>query len=194
MEPYKKDDIVYIGGDNQLHEFTRWHRGLNYLKANNIDYDVILFVNDSFLSPNGFSDMSITINDKSIQDCFDTNAMIGNMVGNEEIGKYCRTHCFLMPKTIIDYIKTLYTFDFSFLDKCITKKSTTAPYFMFDAPLNKDFQEQLVLHLTQWWHSKINIPENWDIFRMKAFMLMQEIALTAKITMDDKLLNNFKGD
>jgi len=192
-KPAKKDNVTYIGGDNTLHEFTGWQCGINYLNENNINYDVILFVNDSFLSPGGYSDMSVTINDNSIKECFITNGMIGNMVGNEIIGKYCRTHCFLLPKKIIDHIKTLYTFDFKYLDECISKE-LQHPYFLPNAPLNKLFQQQLADHLSKYWHSRINILENWDIFRMKAFMLIQEVILTAKITMDETLLNNFKGE
>lgn len=178
---------VYIPGNNSLHEFSGWDVGVKYLKD---DYDVILFACDAWLAPGGITNIDEIINDNAVRDCYNNNDMIGNLVGNKDTGymikgidvsQYARSHVFMLSKPILKRIKTLVTVDFDFLDQCIAKEPTF-PYFLPNTPLSKILRTHIIEWLQVYWHSKINILENWGVFRYKTLMYLNELLLTAKIT------------
>lgn len=184
----KYEDAIMINGDNSLWEFSGWQKGLKYIYDNKIDYDVVIFANDSFLAPaGGNTDLSGLINDEAIAKA-KKNAMIGQFVSIDEgitingiyIYNYARTHCFLLSRQVIEKIKYIPTVDYDFLNKCISEKPSKK-YFKKDAPLSKNFQEYIIKHLTKRWHSKIDIFENWDLFRGKILAYLNEMLLTAKV-------------
>jgi hypothetical protein len=191
MEYFKQisGNEIIINGDNTLWEFSGWQKGLEYIYKNNIEYDGVIFVNDAFLAPaGGGSDLSNIINDLAIKKCISKNMMVGQLAGentNEFIGKifisnYFRTHCFMLSKKIIETIQVIPTIDKTFLDMCINTKPSKK-IFKKDSPLSRNLEKILILHITKWWHSKINIQNNWDLFRMKVLAILNEMLLTAKI-------------
>jgi hypothetical protein len=182
------NNITMINGDNSLWEFSGWQKGLEYIYDNKIDYDVIIFANDSFLAPaGGGTDLSGLINDDSIKKA-SKNAMVGQFCSIDEgitingiyIYNYVRTHCFLLSRQIIEKIKCIPTVDYNFLNKCISEKPSKR-YFNKDAPLSMGFQKYIIGHLTKRWHSKLNIFDNWDLYRGKILAYLNEMLLTAKV-------------
>lgn len=202
------ENEIKINGDNSLWEFSGWQAGLKYIYDNKIDYDVVIFANDSFLAPaGGNTDLSGLINDEAIENAYKQNAMVGQFVSIGEgisingiyIYNYARTHCFLLNRKIVEKIRCLPTVDYDFLNKCISEKpdissfkfeniekliidgSLEKLYFKADAPLSKNFMKFIIEHLTQRWHSKMNVFENWELFRGKILAYLNEMLLTAKV-------------
>ena len=202
IEDYYYGEPITISGDNTIWEFSGWDKGLEYLKENNIDYDAILFVNDSFLAPSGYDSPITIINDENIFDCIKNNNIIGNIcnVGNGlkidkyNVKKYIRTHCFMLSKDSVEKIKTLVTLDINFINRCINNISTKF-YFLGKAPICIDTMKNIVVNLTQNWHSKFNIHDNWGLFRMKSLVMLNELTLYTRISSiigDNKVQMNIK--
>lgn len=183
-----KNELI-IDGDNSLWEFSGWQKGLRFIYDNKIDYDVIIFANDAFLAPaGGNTDLSSIINDEAIKTAYEENAMIGQFVSIGEgvsingiyIYNYARTHCFLLSKKVIEKIKCIPSVDYNFLNKCISEKPSKY-YFRRNAPLSKNFKTFIANHLQNRWHSKIDIREDWDLYRGKVLSYLNEMLLTAKV-------------
>lgn len=183
---FKDDNVRYISGDNSIHEFSGWDKGLKYLKDNNIYYDIVLFSNDAFLAPSGYDSPLTITNDESVAICL-KHGYYGNIlnypnliINNKKINKYVRTNCFMLNKNIINKIKKITSLDLQFLDKCISKNKEI-PYFKNDAPLNNITKNNIINNLEKYWHSSFNILDNWGLFRMKSLMLLNELFLLSRI-------------
>jgi len=192
FNPIIKDNITYIDGDNTCWEFSGHTKVIEYLKSINDDYSSILFVNDSFLAPGGNDSPSVIINDNCVYECRKNDKIIGNILDAEpyeliidkyNIKKYMRTHCFMLSKNIINKIKTLVTLNIDFIDKCISSNASY-PYILLGAPINSVAKNNIVRNLQLHWHSPINIEKEWDFFRMKSLMLLNELSLYTRITED----------
>jgi len=181
--------VTTISGDNSVWEFSGWDKGLQYLKEKNIDYDAILFANDSFLAPSGYDSPLTIINDNNVFNCVENNSIIGNFcntainfkIGKYLVNKYTRTHCFMLSKLVVDKIGSLVTVDADFVDKCIDLYKKDNMYFLKDAPICINVKRNLVNNLTTNWHSSFDISKNWELFRMKSLMLLNELTLYTRI-------------
>ena len=183
-----KDGTIGIGGDNTLWEFSGWQRGIDYLHENDIDYDAILFVNDAFLAP-GHNELIDIISDESVLKCIKEDSMIGSLCdsyyGKCEISGYesydfIRSNCFILSKSLMHKLVTLWSVDKSFLERCITKEPSY-PYFKTDAPLNDYMKIGVIDCLTKYWHTKFKLTDNWELFRMKTLALFNEHLLTQRV-------------
>jgi hypothetical protein len=181
-------NIIKISGDNSLWEFSGWDKGIKYLKDNNIEYDVVLFVNDSFQNPAHNAVLSV-INDNRIAECHKEKSFSGGRGGlkefnfildNYDVSTWNRSCYFLMSKYIIDRMDSICCADKNFIDKCIEKKATY-PYFKKDAPVNENLQNRVINWLSDYWHSSFKFEDNWDLFRMKTLAFFNELLLTAKL-------------
>lgn len=178
-----------IGGDNTLWEFSGWQKGVECLNSNEINYDCIIFANDSFLAPaGGSSDLSGIINNQSINESYYTNSLIGELVGKDTnavifgcyIKDYIRTHCFIMPKELVQKLNSIPTIGIDALNQCIDE-TYQGKYFKDDAPISKNFQKMWVNHIKTYWHSRIKPEDNWELYRMKTLAVLNEIFLTVRV-------------
>lgn len=181
--------IVEINGDNSGWEFSGWDKGLSYLKETNIQYDAILFVNDSFLNPGAGGSPDLIINNEQLNSCIENNAFISNTVSQAhvklelngiDVSTWSRSHCFILSKPMIDYLGHIQSYDINFLNKCI-KEEKHHRYFKTDAPLNESLKTLIINWLSGYWHSAFVIEENWELFRMKTLAFFNEITLSARI-------------
>ena len=186
--PETQNNITYLTGDNTLVEFSGWQKGIDYLHENDIEYDAILFVNDAFLAP-GHNEIVNIINDDSVLKCVKQDTMIGSLCdsyyGKCEINGYesqdfIRSNCFILSKTLLQKLGTLWSIDKSFLDRCITKEPSF-PYFKPNAPLNDYMKIGIIDCLTKYWHTKFKLEDNWELFRMKSLALFNEHLLTQRV-------------
>ena len=69
----------------------------------------------------------------------------------------------------------------SYHDRMGITISTDSGFFHNTAPISKEYQHLLIEWLTVQWHSKINIEENWDLFRVKVRAILNEALLTARM-------------
>lgn len=182
------DGTTVINGDNTLWEFSAWQRGVEYLKENNVKYDAILFVNDSFLAPGHNQNVEI-MNDGSAIECVKDNSMMGGLCAcymqNSELNGYkfddfIRSNVFILPKKAIEGLKTIYSVDVEFINRCISEKPTF-PYFKNNAPVCDKVKKAIVEVLTKHWHSKFKLEDNWELFRMKTLALFNEYLLTQRV-------------
>jgi len=179
---------IKIKGDNSHWEFSGWDAGIKYLKDHDIEYDVVLFVNDSFQNPAHNSVLSV-INDNRIEECHKEKSFSGGRGGLEEfnfildnynVSTWNRSCCFLMSKYILDRIDSICYADENFINKCI-EKEITYPYFKKNAPVNKALQNRVINWLSNSWHSSFKFEDNWYLFRMKTLAFFNELLLTAKL-------------
>ncbi len=187
IDSYMADNITYIKGDNTVHEFSGWDKGLEYIKNKNIEYDIVIFANDAFLAPSGYYSPRMIMCDESIGLCY-KNGFFGSImncgnfkINNKKVEKYIRTNCFMLSKKIINSIDGVTSFDLDFINKCIDKE-ISFPYFKDNAPLNSFVKENIINNLTKFWHSAFKLEDNWELFRMKSLMLLNELFLYTKIS------------
>lgn len=193
-------NIYTIGGDNTFNEFSGWQKGFINLTTHNIRSDLILFVNDMFLSP-GESFLkdyaSIELLCKSlIHDCIigridSTNQQF--TIYDYDVSQWVCTNCFLAPRKAIETIKDLVSIKDSLDDflpsaypisagKTLNQEKLALHLFKEDAPLNNTYKLWLVEWLTKRWHSKFEINERtWVLFRTKVRNILNESLLTARL-------------
>lgn len=184
------DNITYIDGDNSIHEFSGWNKGLQYLNDSNNDFSSVLFVNDAFLAPSGYDSPLTIINDTNVYECRKNNKIIGNILNAEpyemiindlKIEKYMRTHCFMLSRKIIEKLEyQLPILDNEFINKCISLE-ITYPYMLLNAPINSVAKNNITRNLQIHWHSFFRPETNWDLFRVKSLLLLNELYLYTKI-------------
>lgn len=190
---YISEGMTTIGYNNKLWEFGAYQQAVYYCNYTNIEYDAMLFVNDSFLSPNGITNIYNTISDESFEKCTNNTAIVGDVIdanyndvqiNGYKVDVYIRTHCFMMSREAIEKVKTLWSVDEKFLNKCISK-TVSYPYFKPNAPMNGIAKRSLVRNLTELWHSKeifeTMTESNWELFRMKVMACINEVLLTPRI-------------
>ncbi|MFX0195937.1 MAG: hypothetical protein ACFFCW_07430 [Candidatus Hodarchaeota archaeon] len=111
-------NMYKVGGDNSNREFSGWQKGLDILNSININYHLILFVNEAFLAP-GKSYLedyaSIFLLLKSLL----FNSVIGRIDSHRDklyalgydVSQWVCTNCFFVPKKMIDRIDNICTID-----------------------------------------------------------------------------------
>ena len=72
------DDTIKIAGDNSIREFSGWQRGLDYVRQNHPDYDVVLLSNEAFETP-GKSFLADYAREELLHRCSENNSVIGRI-------------------------------------------------------------------------------------------------------------------
>lgn len=180
----------YISGDNSEWEFSGWQKGVEYLDQHDIQYDALLFCNDSCLMPPGRGLWQI-LNINTISQACTNDVMIGlypvctrfyNELNGVDVSGWIRSHCFLVSKKIINGLRTVVSFKKPFLNRCIAEQ-VSFPYFKPTAPMNASLKRFVVLCLEKYWHQRFQIDTNWELFRMKTLAFFNEYMLTARVRM-----------
>ncbi len=190
------ENTVLIGSDNRAWEFSAFDDGLKYVREN-IEYDAVLFCNDSWENPGAGGSIDLIINNQSLKNCVEKNRFISNTVSEKhvyleldknDVSSWSRSHCFMLPKKMLNHLKNIQTYDVNFVDKCI-EKEVSKPYFKKDAPLNNSLRQLIINWLSGYWHSAFVLENNWDLFKMKTLAFFNEISLSRRVR---ELENSYK--
>lgn len=160
------DNTHYIGGDNSLWEWSGWQKGIEYAKANNIEADAYLFVNDSFVFISGETFMFYTMSDFGIKQCIDNQTIVGDLcqppqgieIDGKKIKNYIRTHCFLLPEKMVKQLKTIWS-----TDKLVSTNNVCSEY--------------MINHLTNKWHRRKEV----GLYQGKIVALQNEMLLSYRV-------------
>ena len=160
VSPYKRGDITFIPGDNSTWEFSAWDTGIQYAKDNNINADVYLFVNDSFLFVHSETFMFHTMSDIGVKQCVEAQTIVGDLIkppvklkiGDRNIAAYIRSHCFLLPASMGARLKSLVS-----TDKIL--------------PMSRETKNYINHHLLHNWHRK----DEKELYNGKTVALQNEI-------------------
>jgi hypothetical protein len=191
----KTDDITIINGDNSEREFSAWQKGINTIKELNLNYDLILFINEAFLV---YNDNYLLKHFKTaVRRCIKYNAVVGIFDKDEKnrslsvndyvFTKWLRSNMFFVPKIIMDKFQSLILITKSEYDKIIplvfpNNISSYKDCFTSDNTINELFKQKIYEWLTIVWHSKIDLNnDTWNIFRIKAKAILNEALISAKI-------------
>lgn len=177
-----------IGGDNSAWEFSGWDKGLEFANKNDIDYDIVLFVNDAFFAY-GWSILenaatyklaNITKNHEAFMGQLDTKGYPMKIYG-KNVSSWICSNAFFMHKKILnllDKITSVVENDLNYF----LYKSFNESYFLPNAPLDENYKNMARNWLTKEWHSKIIVSEkNWGFFRKKVQAMLNESLLTSRI-------------
>jgi len=181
---------VLLQGDNTEREFSGFQKGLDFVRENRLEYDVILFVNDSFEvhGPSYLSNHNISW---LILKAYLVRAVLGLVatrwdkarIKGKTITKWLGTDCFFVPKVIVDKLGSLVSVDKISIGEYLPE-SFPGPddVFMATAPINSVYRESIINWLTERWHSKFAIEESsWTLFRSKVKAILNEVMLYVRI-------------
>lgn len=181
-------NIYFIGGDNSSWEFSGWDKGVAFAKQKKLNFDVVLFANDSFFSY-GWSILEncaryklpdIAYRKKAIVGQLDTKNFLMNAFGYD-VSTWICTNTFFIHKEILEKVVPLAHLSDTDLDM-IVSKSFDKKKFLCNNILSTSYKEMLLQWLTKDWHSKMVISEeNFDFFRKKVTAMINESLLTARI-------------
>lgn len=183
------ENIYVTGGSNIDREFSGWQRGLKLLASLEINYDIILFLNDSCFvhGPNIIEKNNLR---NLLTACIKTNSILGQIdsidsklnIYDYEITSWVRTNSFFIPKNIVSKIGNIVSITNTEMDNFISPKyQGETNLFQKDAPIDNACKYYIVNHLTRIWHSKFKIDDSsWKIYRKKTGALLNEFLFTAK--------------
>jgi hypothetical protein len=189
------ENITLINGDNSEREFSGWQRGIEKLKELNLNYDIVLFINEAFLAYN--DSYLVKYFQTAVDRCIKYKAAVGIVdkdeknrtlsINNFIFTKWLRSNMFFVPKSFIDKLDSMILISNSELNQIIpvdfhNKISSYKDCFTEDNTLNESFKQKIFEWLTILWHTKIVLSEQtWDFFRTKVKAILNEALLTSKI-------------
>lgn len=185
-------NIIRISGNNCDREFSGWQKGLEYLQSTSINYDAVLFCNESFQAYNDTYLSNYAL--MALNRCLLKKAIVGYFDKEKQrkiyrlldykFYRWLRTSAFFIPKEFLSGIRIL-SVDDTLLNRFLPEKfeqlneKNLKDYFYPDAPINQEFKEKIVDWITSKWHSSIEInKENWELFRSKVKSIFNEALLT----------------
>ena len=189
------DNVTVINGDNSGREFTGWQKGIEKINQLNLDYDLILFINEAYLAYND-SYLSNHLN-SAVRRSLKFDAVTGSFdidekqrmlrIYNYQDNKWLRSNIFFIPKIIMQKLNSFIFLSDEEFDKIVppgfpVKIASYRDCFTAEANLNETFMEKTFTWLTVRWHSRIELNEGtWPLFRIKARAIFNEFLLTATI-------------
>lgn len=181
-------DLIEIGGDNSVHEFSAWSRGVEVFDRLNGAPDSYLFATDAFLA---YGDDYGNILDASTLEFLLAQDGVAGMIDRpgrqhgklECLGRvleyWVRTSFFITTPRVLDRLGSLTTI--SDLD-ALCPTAYHGQTFNDDAPLNSEYRAYIEQWLTEKWHSAFDLSDaTWDRFRDKARSIVNEHALTGRL-------------
>ncbi|HEY9166334.1 MAG TPA: hypothetical protein VIS48_09255 [Candidatus Kryptonia bacterium] len=184
------ENTFYLEGDNSDREFSGWQRGLNFLREQEIKYDVVLFVNEAFeaIGPSYLKDNNINW---LIRKTYFLNAAIGfvdtrwerTRLHNKGTRIWVNTNCFFIPTSLLNKLQSLVMVDEKMLDDYLPLQfpGLDSP-FAKTAPMNDVYKRNIITWLTEEWHGRIELSEQtWPLFRSKVKAMLNEVMLSVRI-------------
>ena len=182
-------------GDNTAYEFSGWSQGMLYLAEDKTDYDVCLFINDSFLVNDYYRNKKL-LSIETIRGCLSENALVGGVdrldwnldfrnhkyeINGKDVKAWIRTNLFYMTKEMIDSLDSMVSITKGDLNKFISQEYHGRA-FLHNADISINLQLQMIAYFTKHWHSKRDInAENWETWRFKVHAMCMEKLLYVKV-------------
>lgn len=179
---------VEMGGDNRVHEFSAWNKGLAWIKLKNWHYDCVLLVTDAFPA---YRDNYKKIFSSRMLDFICQHQAVAGIIDFPPprsadfelqhwlIKYWLRTSFVVLPASVIEILGNLVTFDK--VDKFFGEFQANQP-FSQHAEVSLAYAEYLTQWLTQDWHSAFPLTqESWPRFKDKIRSILNEHALTARL-------------
>lgn len=184
------NEEIVINGDNNEWEFSGWTKGIKYLKSTKIEYDAVLFVNDSFLN-NDYRMNENLLDYKLLEFCINNNAVVGKidalnwepqywnssyLIENHDVKQWIRTNVFWIPKNIVNNIDSMVYYKKEDLKRFVPEYyKNTEQIFLINADMTRNLQRQMIAYIQKHWHSKMTInQETWELFKMKILAFFNE--------------------
>ena len=176
-------NVHILSGDNTNWEFSGWQKGLTYVKEN-IDCDLILFINDSLRSYR-YKMLEMPCLGEMFKSCVKRNLLLGKVdsTGRGNFGflgynlnAWVCTNVFAGSREVFAecQVDNSYLFDIDSIVKDVDK-------FLKNDQLGEDLRNHIYSWLSYSWHSKFNVRENLGLFKNKTKAILNEKLLTAKI-------------
>jgi len=191
----KNGQHIQIAGNNSEFEFSGWDNGIEFIKYYNNDYDICLFINDSFLT-NDYAQNKKLLSIETIKGCLHNNALVGKCdrmdvreqfrnnlytIDGHDVKLWIRTNLFYMTKEMVNKLNSLVAYTIKDLDKFVSKEYHGRA-FLYTANISENLKLQMFAWITKYWHSKIELSEKtWDTWRMKCSTMINEKMLTVNI-------------
>lgn len=181
-------DVVEVEGDNSLHEFSAWARGLQVCHDIAAEGGAYLLVTDAFEAYG--DDYEDLIDRATLRFLLSENAAAGfvNRPGRRHpemilLGRtlefWLRTSFLLLPRDVLGSLRTLVTV--ADMDR-FCPREYTGRAFREDAPLNASYGRYIETWLTRDWHSAFELSgANWERFREKTRSILNEHMLTGRL-------------
>lgn len=181
-------DLVEVEGDNSLHEFSAWTRGLEVCRESVEAPGACLLVTDAFEAYG--DDYEDLIDPATLSFLLSENAAAGlvNRPGRRHpemvlLGRtlefWLRTSFLLLPRAVVGSLGTLVTV--ADIDR-FCPREYAGRAFRDDAPLNAHYRAYLETWLTRHWHSAFELSgATWDRFREKVRSILNEHMLTGRL-------------
>lgn len=183
-------NIVELQGDNTDREFSGWQKGVEFLRAHDIPYDVVLFANEAMeaVEPCYLKDHSpswLLWKSYLLKGVFGLVATRWEktVVRGKSTRIWLGTHCFFVPRIIVEKLGTVVSVDASTFEEYLPREFPgVEEIFKPTAPINSATEDRIVRWLTREWHSKFTLSEStWPVFRAKANAIINEELLTLRI-------------
>ena len=184
------EGTYYIQGNNLEREFSGWQRGLEFLREQKIQFDVVLFVNEAFeaVQPSYLGSNNagwITLKTYLLKSAFGAIDTLWEKtkIHGKSTRAWINTNCFFMPVSLLEKLGSLVSIDNGEMDTYIPKEFP-GPLELFtdSSPVNPVYREHLISWLTEEWHGKFVLDERtWPIFRAKTKAILNEAVLSIRI-------------
>lgn len=181
--------VSTVGGDNRYREFSGWQKGVATIDSLTIPCDLILFVNDMFITPG-----ESFLKDYASRDLFQNSLRNRGIIGRidstgqqytaygHDVSHWICTNCFVAPKTAVDAVGNLVTVKEN-LNDFLLSEFKREQIFRADAPINDAYKSWIKEWLTTKWHSRFELNETtWDVFRTKVRNILNEALLSARFS------------
>ncbi len=185
---YSEDNVIKIGGDNTLYDFTGWQKGLDIINSLNVKYDIILLCNSSF-EVNGKSYLENHATLPLLLRSIIFKTAIGRIDSHRrkisaldlDVSRWICTNAIFIPRPIIDTLGQIITIGPEDVDSILHIHYNDS-IFKNDAPISLGYRATIINWITKQWHSKYNIsPENWELTKIKIISILNEALLSARI-------------
>jgi hypothetical protein len=192
----KFDNVFVLPGDNSNWEFSGWQKGLDYVK-NNIDCDLVLFLNDSLTSYRDHKMLELNMLEEILDHSFSNSIFCGrlDMVEHEmyfmdyDVRSWICTNCFAAPRSLFENVDI----DNSHLFE-VEDIAKSLDFFMSSDKLNKGLKTHIYNWLTYQWHGRFDINSDIQLFKNKTKAILNEKLLTVKIRENNiSILNTLDG-
>jgi hypothetical protein len=184
------NEVSKIGGDNSSWEFSGWQKGLDFLNAQKIEYDLVLLCNNAFLMNDGSSLLERYAARAAYLSYF-LQSVVGRadsygkefQIESHKMKSWVCTNSFFIPRRFIQKIKSVITFNSHDMERFLPVEYNSGEIFLKEAAISQWYMDKALIEwLTKNWHGSFSLSNNtWDIFSRKVHSILNEVVLTARL-------------